>query len=202
MTNKALVKDPEKKEIGEHLSHFTHTFVSPKPFPLSFPLLTHRQLPLWQLPALRAKPLPCGLALEPHTAPMEPLILAIVVVAADHIPKGDFLTKAIQRRVLPLLEILLALAVRGPIAGTVRLSASKRRRSRRSGAVLAVGDRGVGAGSSVSAGARELTTTIAFDLAAACATRTLAGTRAVGWDWLPVWRRGDFLCVGWARRLG
>jgi hypothetical protein len=101
---------------------------------------------------------------------MEPLILAIVVVAADHIPKRDFLTKAIQRRVLTLLKILLALAVRGPIAGAVRLSTSKRRRSRRCGAVLAVGDRGVCAGSSVAAGARELTPAIAFDFAAACTT--------------------------------
>jgi len=167
-----------------------------------FPLLTHSQLPFWQLPALRAKPLPCRLALEPNTAPVEPLILAVVVVAADHIPKRDFLTKAIQCRVLSLLEILLAFAVRGPIAGTIRLSASKRRRSRRSGAVLAIGDRGVCAGSSIAAGACKLTPTIALDLAAASAARTLAGTRAVCWDGLPVWRRGHFLCVGWTRRLG
>ena len=87
-------------------------------------LLAHCQLSLWQLPTLWTQPFSRWLVLKPHTSPMEPLILAIVVVAADHISKRDFLTKAIQCRVLALLKILLSLAVRSPITGAIALRPS------------------------------------------------------------------------------
>ena len=87
-------------------------------------LLTHRQLPLWQFPTLWTQPFSRWLVLEPHTSPMEPLILAVVVVTANHIPERNFLTEAIQCRVLALLKILLSLAVRSPITGAIALRPS------------------------------------------------------------------------------
>jgi hypothetical protein len=74
----------------EKLITFNHTSL-PKPITL----LAHRQLSLWQLPTLRTQPLSRRLVLESHTGPMEPLILAVVVVAAHHVSKRNFLTEAI-----------------------------------------------------------------------------------------------------------
>jgi hypothetical protein len=74
----------------EKLITLNHTSL-PKPMTL----LAHRQLSLWQLPTLRTQPLSRRLVLEAHTAPMEPLILAVVVVAAHHISERNFLTEAI-----------------------------------------------------------------------------------------------------------
>jgi hypothetical protein len=74
----------------EKLITFNHTSL-PKPTTL----LAHRQLSLWQLPTLRTQPLTRRLVLESHTGPMEPLILAVVVVAAHHVSERNFLTEAI-----------------------------------------------------------------------------------------------------------
>ena len=87
-------------------------------------LLAHCQLSLWQLPTLWTQPLSRWLVLKPHTSPMEPLILAVVVVAANHISERNFLTETIQCRVLALLKILLSLAVRSPITGAIALRPS------------------------------------------------------------------------------
>ena len=58
-------------------------------------LLAHCQLALWQLPTLWTQPFSRWLVLKPHASPMEPLILAVVVVAANHISERNFLTEAI-----------------------------------------------------------------------------------------------------------
>lgn len=156
---------------------FNHSFIHRSQAHI---LLAHRQLSLWQLPTLRTQPFSRWLVLKPHTGPMEPLILAVVVVAADHVSKRNFLTETIQCRVLALLEILLALTVRSPITSTITLRPSERRRSGRSRTVLAISDRSVCAGRAVSTSTSKLTSTIATLDLATRTTRTFACARAVG----------------------
>lgn len=164
-------------------------------------LLTYCQLSLWQLPALWTQPFSRWLVLKPHASPMEPLILAVVVVAADHISEGNFLTETIQCRVLALLEILLALAVRSPITSAVTLRPSERRRSRRSRTILAISDRSVCAGRAVPTSTRKLTSTITTLDLATRTTRTFACAGAVGRNRLAIIWRSDFLGVCRTRRL-
>lgn len=45
--------------------------------------------------------------LEIDTTPMEPLILAIVVITANHIAEGDFLAEAVQSGVFAILSSIL-----------------------------------------------------------------------------------------------
>lgn len=98
---KARPIPPMSPDIPKHfllpyLKHHTQTQIPPDPQRLTPttpnlrprpPLLLHHHIG-----APRTVPSPVGLALEPHAAPVEPLVRTLVIVAGDHVAETHVLT--------------------------------------------------------------------------------------------------------------
>lgn len=85
-------------------------------------VLRDLELVLGKTTTMRTEPLALGLFGESHALIMEPLILAVVVIAPDHLTVADFLTDAVQ-------VLVVTFVIVGTIARAVLLTSRERRRS-------------------------------------------------------------------------
>ena len=84
--------------------------LSPKPLRTRPPLLLHHHID-----APRTVPRPVGLALEPHAAPVEPLVRTLVIVAGDHVAETHVLTQTIFIVISGIIVVHVHGVVLGPL---------------------------------------------------------------------------------------